>query len=98
DQHQIGCPDVSEMHAERIDPEMLGMLRIAGGDVPGNTLIESEPREEPESGCHPLLAMQPFLRAAGEFRWGRQPRQGLRWCWIHKLLGHKFSSINFRWP
>ena len=41
DQQQIGNLDQAEMHAERVDPEMIGLFRIAGRDVSGHTLIEA---------------------------------------------------------
>jgi hypothetical protein len=33
------------MHAKRIDPEMIGVFRIAGRDVPGHALVVAEAGE-----------------------------------------------------
>ena len=55
--------------AERVDPEVVGVLRVAGGDVAGHALVEAEPAEEPERGGEALLAVQALVldrRAARE--------------------------------
>ena len=61
DQNEVGHPDVAEMHAERIDPEVIEPLGITGGDVPGHPLVEAELGEEPKPRRQALLAMEPFL-------------------------------------
>ena len=64
-EQQVAHPDVPEMHAERVDPEMVGQLGIACGDVPGDSLVEAEAAEKPERGREVLFAVQPlFLDAA----------------------------------
>ena len=42
DEDQVGDPDVREVHAERVDPEVVEPLRVAGGDVPGDAFVEAE--------------------------------------------------------
>ena len=42
DENQIGNPDVSEMHPERVDPEVVELLGITGRDVASHTLVEPE--------------------------------------------------------
>src|SRR6185312_13860408 len=44
-----------------IDPEMVEMLRVAGGDMAGEALIEAEFRKEPQPRRQALLAMQALL-------------------------------------
>jgi len=46
------------VHAERIDPEMIEVLGVTGGDVPRDAFIESEAREQAEGGGEALLAVQ----------------------------------------
>ena len=43
--------------AKRVDPEPVGVLGIAGGDVSGDPGGEAERREEPEADREPLLAV-----------------------------------------
>ena len=42
---QVRDLDLTEMDAERIDPERVGKLRIARGDVSGDSFVEAEFRE-----------------------------------------------------
>ena len=58
DQQQVADPDVAEVHTERVDPEVVGQLGIAGRDVAGHALVEAELAEEPEAGRQHLLAVQ----------------------------------------
>ena len=67
-QDQVGHPDVPEMHAERIHPEMVRPLRVARRDVPRHTLVKTEFRKQPERSGEPLLAVAAFLFNRGEFR------------------------------
>jgi len=49
-QDQVRDADFSEVLAERVDPEVIGQLRIAGGDMAGDSLVETESensRKEP---------------------------------------------------
>src|SRR3954466_12024403 len=81
DQDQIRDADLREVHAERVDPEVVQPLGVAGGDVPRTALVEAAAREEPERGREPLLAVQPLV-AGGCERWPserfdvRHARQG----------------------
>src|SRR5258706_15403349 len=59
-QQQVADPDVSEVDTERVDPEALGMLGVAGGDVPAGTVVEAEPGEQPQ-GRGELLQPVPAL-------------------------------------
>src|SRR4051812_21199220 len=65
---QIRHPDVTEVHAEGVDPEMVGTLGVAGGDMTRDALVEPELGEEPETGGEPLLAVEPLLLDCGERR------------------------------
>ena len=54
---QIGDADLAKVHAEGIDPEMVEQLRISGGDVARDSLIESIMSKKAESGGQTLFAM-----------------------------------------
>ena len=58
---EVGHPDVAEVHAERVDPEVVGELGVPGGDVAGHALVEPEAGEEPERGRQALLAVQALV-------------------------------------
>ena len=47
--------------AERVDPEVVELLGVAGGDVAGDALVEAEPREQAERGGEALLAVQALV-------------------------------------
>jgi hypothetical protein len=61
DEQQIRHAYVPEVHAERVDPEVVGQLWIAGRDVAGHALVEPETAEEPEPGRQSLFAMAAFV-------------------------------------
>ena len=52
---------MAEAHAERVHPEVVEPLGVAGGDVAGDALLEAELAEEPEAGGEALLAVQALL-------------------------------------
>ena len=85
DQDQVGDLDLAEVHPERVDPEPVGVLGVARGDVPGDALGEAEPAEDAERRRKLLLAVQALLlegvasRIAG--------RTGAR------LLGHRHLDL-----
>ena len=84
-QNQIGRANLAEVHAERIHPEMVELLRIARRDVPGNSFIESETRKEPKCGGQHPLAMQPFLCGGGK-NWRPRDVQYVCRCSWHLAL------------
>ncbi len=61
DEDEVGDPDQVEAEAERVDPEQLGVLGVAGGDVAGDALVEAEAPEEAERGSEALLAVEPLV-------------------------------------
>ena len=67
DADEVGGPDLAEVHAERIDPERIGELRVARRDVAGDALAEAEGGEDPEAAGEALLAVLALL---GERREG----------------------------
>jgi hypothetical protein len=69
DKQQIRHPDVTEVHAKRVDPEVVGQLGIARRDVARNPFIEPKPAEEPEPGGEALLAVAPLVLDVVEGRW-----------------------------
>src|SRR5947209_231821 len=79
---EVGYPDVCEVHAEGVDPEMVGQLGVAGGDVAGDALVEPELGEQPEPGRETLLAVQALL-------FDRRERRGL----ARLQLGHDSTSV-----
>lgn len=56
------------MHAERIDPEPVGTLGVARGDVPRHALVEAESGEQPERSGEARFAMPPLFFHGGETR------------------------------
>jgi hypothetical protein len=65
DQHQVRDLDPREVHAERIDPEVVGQFRIAGGDVAGPAHVEAVAAEQAIRRGQPLLAIEPLLLVGG---------------------------------
>src|ERR1700730_11029649 len=61
-QNQIRRPNLAKRHAEGIDPEMIEVFGVAGGDMSGDAFIESEARKEAEGAREALLAVLAFLR------------------------------------
>ena len=49
--------DLLEIDAERIDPEVVQVLRVASGDVAGRTLVEPKMSEESHGCGKSLLAV-----------------------------------------
>ena len=60
DPDEVRGPDEAEGQAERVHPERVGELGVAGGEVAGHALVEAEPVEEPEGRGHPLLDVGPL--------------------------------------
>ncbi len=77
-EQQVRDLDAREMHAERIDPEMVGQLGIARGDVPGQAQRETVPREQAERAGQALLAMAALGRDARARRRRIEPEFLLR--------------------
>jgi len=67
-EQQVAHPHPVERQGKRIHPEVIGILRIAGGDVPGHPFPEPQLPEDPQRPGQPLLAMQPFLGGTAEAR------------------------------
>ena len=63
---QVGGPDQAEREAEGVDPEAVGALRVAGGEVAGHALVEAEAVEQAEGGRHALLDVGALLVGRGE--------------------------------
>ncbi len=53
-EQQVGHLEAREMHAERIDPDVVGQFGIARGDVIRETVREAVLREDPERAGEPL--------------------------------------------
>jgi hypothetical protein len=65
-QNEVGDANLTEVHAEGIDPEMIEAFGVASGDVASDAFIESESREQAEGTGQALLAMPAFLFQRGE--------------------------------
>src|SRR5205814_648169 len=61
DQDQVGHLDLAEVHSEGVDPEVILELGVARRDVAGDPFVEPEPREQPEGGGQPLLAVKTLV-------------------------------------
>ena len=57
DKDEVADPDLAEMHAEGVHPEVVAVLGVPGGYVAGDSLVEAEMPEEAEPGCQPLLVI-----------------------------------------
>ena len=68
-EQQVRDADQAEVLAERVHPEVVAQLRVAGGDVPRRPLVISELRPEAERGGEPLLAVEALLLDGREHRW-----------------------------
>src|SRR5215467_11424951 len=95
DQDQVRNADLTEIHSEGVDPEMVVLFGVARGNVPGDAFVEPELGEEAEGGGQPLLAVQSLFLDRIESRWLRQVKwsgrivyRGLR---VGDGLCHKIS-------
>jgi hypothetical protein len=48
---------MAKVHAERVDPEVIGPFGVAGGDVARDPFIEAELREQAEGPGEPFLSV-----------------------------------------
>ncbi|MEY4362599.1 MAG: hypothetical protein RL391_1905, partial [Actinomycetota bacterium] len=60
-EEKIADPHVAERQTERIDPEVIGLLGVAHGDVAGHALSETEPTEDAQGTGQALLAIEALL-------------------------------------
>ena len=65
-QHQVRYPHLGEVDAHRVGPIKLRPLRIADGQVPGETIIEAVQRESPRRRHEVALAVLPLLLERSE--------------------------------
>ena len=61
DEEQIADAHLAEALAERVDPEVVGALRVAHRDVPGDALGEAEPAEDAQRAGELGLAVGPLV-------------------------------------
>jgi hypothetical protein len=59
---------LGEGDTERVDPEVVGQLGVAGRDVAGYPFVEAKLAEDPERRRKALLAMEAFLVDIGKAR------------------------------
>ena len=85
DHDQVRHTDMREVHAERIDPEVVCQLGIADRDVAGDAFHKAKLREQAECGGEALFAVQ-MPEVPGSF---------LRFC---ELLGKRsVTEFNYRY-
>src|SRR2546425_737610 len=65
-QNQIGDANLAEVHAERVHPEMIEPLRIAGGDMAGDAFVKTEAGEQTKRGGEPLHAVTALFGGRGK--------------------------------
>src|SRR5579864_7161702 len=80
DENQIRGANLSEMHAERVDPEVIPPLRITRGDMTRDALVKSEQREETKCRGQPLFPMAALLFCRGKSWRGRKMKNVGRCC------------------
>src|SRR5206468_12354898 len=97
---QVRHVDLTEMDAERVDPERVRELRIARRDVPRDSLVEAEFGKQAKSRRKFLLSMPSLIGQIVEFRRRRQLPHQLRWIDgglgldVHGLLpGSRISRL-----
>src|SRR6266478_3813362 len=66
DEEQIRDANLAEVHAERIDPEMIEALRIARGDMAGDAFVKSAARKKAGRAGELFFAMTPLLGGSGK--------------------------------
>ena len=76
DEDEVLHPDLLEVHGERVDPEVVEQLGIAGRDVAGDALVEAELAEQAERRGQPLLAMPALV--LGLVNWGNAWERAIR--------------------
>src|SRR5258708_10367167 len=67
-QNQVGRSNLAEVHPEWVHPEVVESFRIACGDMPGHSFIESQTRKKTECGGQHAFAMQAFFGCGGKYR------------------------------
>src|SRR5438270_11293267 len=70
DEDEIRNADLSEVHAEGIDPEMVGPFRIPSGYMSRDAFVKTVPGEQTECGGQALFAMLTLLSECSENRRG----------------------------
>src|SRR6185369_12518274 len=81
-QHEVGHADLSEVNAERVDPEPLRIPRVAGRDVSGHSLVVSEARKQAKCGGQAFLAVAPLF-GDGTENWRLRNILGSTWGFRH---------------
>lgn len=69
DEHQVGHRDAAEVHAQRVDPEVVRENGVARADVARDTGVEAMHREDAKACSQALLQVQALVLRAGEHRW-----------------------------
>src|ERR1700722_1339808 len=79
--NQIRSANLSEVHSERVDPKMIELFGIAGGDMASDAFVEPKTREKPERRSEHSLAMQAFFSCGGKDRRAKTLRGNCWCCW-----------------
>ena len=93
-QNQIGDTNLAKVHAERIDPEMIETLGVAGGNVSGDAFIKSEAREQAEGAGQALFAVLALFGDSSKCWRSENVERVLRGHGRRRLLRlpHKYSA------
>ncbi len=78
DPDQVAALDHAEVHAEGVDPEGVGLGRVADGDVSGDALVQAGLAEHPERRCELGLAVRTLLLDGVERLGERHPQLATR--------------------
>src|SRR4029077_10035145 len=60
-ENQIRSANLSEVHSERVDPEMIELFGVTRGDMSRDAFVEPKTREKPEGSGEHSFAMQPLF-------------------------------------
>jgi hypothetical protein len=66
DADEVGGADLGKVHAEGIDPEVVGVFGVADRDVAGDAFGETETAEEAEGGGEADFSVTAFLGGSRE--------------------------------
>ena len=93
-QDQIRDPNVSKVHAERVDPEVVEQFGVARRDMPGDALGESELAKDAQGSGETLLAMTSLGFNRGEGGRNVEDQLGLAFRESIHYVSHALPPIS----
>jgi hypothetical protein len=97
DTDEVGGFDLAETHAERIDPERVGELRVARRDVACDPFAEAERGEDAEAAGKALLAVLPLLGGSAEHRLRELPEDRRIGTFLGAIEPPRHCSAGIKW-